>query len=89
MSEEKVVTPKKSWVSTETERAPWIRTKCAEVVLPPNDQDKPDITNEMVLQERAEPVGKSAAFPLNGGFGDKSTGGISAPSDGAGRGIDH
>ena len=72
------VTPKSAWVSSAYERAPWVREKHGEIIEPPNMQaSNSELANENVLQERAEPVGKSAAFPLMGGLGDKQTGGIS------------
>ena len=75
MSEDQNVSPKISWISTVRERGPWVIQEHGEVVLPPNEQKKPEIRNSEVLQERAEPVGVSHAFPLNTG-GDKPTGGV-------------
>jgi hypothetical protein len=81
MSEEqKGVTPKSAWISTSYERAPWMRTKCAERVAPPNEQaTNNELSDAEVLQPRAEPVGISHAFPI-AGAGDQPTGGIAPTS---------
>jgi hypothetical protein len=76
MSEEKHVSPKLSWISTVRDKGPWVIQEHGSVVLPPNEQkSNSNLTAKEVLQERAEPVGKSLAFPLNVG-GDDPTGGI-------------
>lgn len=68
MSDEKnPVTPKSAWVSTGYKRSAWVREKHGEVVDPPNDQkSNNDFRAEEVLQTRDQPVGISAAFPLQG-----------------------
>lgn len=87
--EQKAVTPKSAWASVERERAPWIRPGLifGETIAPPNDQKSNNhFEDSEVLQERAEPLGTSVAFPINVGQ-DRPTGGITADKDGSGRGI--
>lgn len=56
-----------AWESTERVRPPWVPIKHGKIVKPPNDQANPQpLTDEMVLQLRAEPIGNSAAPPLRG-----------------------
>jgi len=63
------VEPLQSWAERDRDAVPWIPSiiKLGERVKPPNEQTKELITNEMVLQPRDEPVGKSMAFPIRGG----------------------
>lgn len=87
MSEDKKVTPKVSWISTEYSREPWQRVEYGQVIAPPNQQKSNlPLTAKDVLQERAQPIGDSAAFPIMPSI-ERTTGGVSAPSDGSGHGI--
>jgi hypothetical protein len=55
------------WESSERIKPEWVPIKHGKTVKPPNDQDNPQpLTNEMVLQPRAESIGKSFATPISG-----------------------
>lgn len=57
----------KDWESTERVKPEWVPIKHGKTVKPLIDQDNPQpLTNEQVLQPRAEPVGASAAPPISG-----------------------
>jgi hypothetical protein len=59
--------PWSPWETTERERPLWTpQNHFGKRVLPLLEQNNNDIPNEQVLQPRDEPVGKSAAFPING-----------------------
>lgn len=62
------------WGAMEREKAPWIKPTIVlgKTVLPPNDQKSNlKLTNEQVLQPRAEPIGNSSAPPISGRGQDK------------------
>ncbi len=63
------VEPLQSWGERDRDAVPWIpdNIRFGKTVKPPNEQSRPLITNEQVLQSRDEPVGKSMAFPIRSG----------------------
>lgn len=57
----------KAWAETERIRPPWVPIAHGEHVLPQNDQKSNNkLTDEQVLQSRAEPVTISTAKPIGG-----------------------
>lgn len=58
----------KSWAQTERVRPPWVAQKHGETVKPQSEQkSNNDLTDEQVLQPRAEPVTMgSSAKPISG-----------------------
>jgi hypothetical protein len=81
-TDNKHVTPLSAWPTTSYERPVWVREKHGKTIAEPNAQkSNNEFSNDQVLQPRAEKVGKSNAFPLNGGSPDRPTGGI-APTSG-------
>lgn len=55
----------KSWEETPYQRAEWVPIKHSEYIPPQKDQSSNNnLTNDQVLQPRAEPVGNSHAKPL-------------------------
>jgi hypothetical protein len=62
------------WESTERPKTPWIKPTVhyGKTVKPQKDQkSNQPLTDAMVLQPRAEPIGNSAAPPISGRGQDK------------------
>lgn len=61
------VEPLQSWAERDRDAVPWVKVNYGQEVLPPNEQTREPITNEMVLKRRDEPIGTSSAFPIRSG----------------------